>query len=403
MRGAPVVITGLGPVSSVGIGVSDFAAALREGRSGISPIASFDTTGFPHVHAGEVRGFDPESILRRIDARDYGRSSLFAAAAARLAIDDAGLAVDESFSDRVGVVIGTTCGESQVIEALTKEILGGGFARQSPELLRRSPAHRLAHGVSEEIGATGPSVTLSTACAASNYALGYAYDRIAHGELDVVVAGGADSVCQWVHAGFFRLGTLAKDACAPFDRNRGGIITAEGGACLVLERRAHAEARGARIYAEVLGYGLNCDADHMVAPNAANIAACMRIAHRNAGVSARDVDYICAHGTGTPANDTAEFRAVREVFGDPLPPLSSIKSMLGHTMGAASAFGAIASALAITQGFLPPTLNWTAADSEMDGVDVVPLRARDASVRLVQNDGFAFGGNNAIVMLAAAS
>lgn len=403
MQRSPVVITGLGPVSSVGIGVSDFAVALRQGRSGISPITSFDTAGFPHVHAGEVRDFHPETILRRIDARAHGRSTLFAASAARLAVDDARLDVGPSFSDRVGAVIGTTCGESQIIEALTKEILSAGFARESPELLRRSPAERLAHGVSEEIGATGPSVTISTACAASNYALGYAYDRLAHGDLDVVVAGGADSVCQWVHAGFFRLGTLAKDSCAPFDRNRGGMITAEGGACLVLETRERAEARGARIYAEVLGYGLNCDADHMVAPNAADIAACMRIAHRNSGVGAGDVDYICAHGTGTPANDSAELRAVREVFGEVLPPLSSIKSMLGHTMGAASGFGAIASCLAITRGFIPPTLNWTAPDPEMDGFDVVPVTARDLRVRVVQNDGFAFGGNNAIVMLAAVS
>lgn len=403
MRGAPVVITGLGPVSNVGIGVSEFATALREGRSGISPITSFDTTGFPHVNAGEVRDFHPETILRRADPSAYGRSALFAAAAARLAVDDAGLEVDPSFSDRVGVVIGTTCGESQVIEAFTKEILSAGFASSSPELLRRSPAHRLGHAVSEEIGATGPSVTISTACAASNYALGYAYDLIANGEVDVAVAGGADSVCQWVHAGFFRLGTLAKGACAPFDRNRGGMITAEGGACLVLERREHAEARRARIYAEVLGYGLNCDADHMVAPNASSIAACMRLAHRNSGVSVADVDYICAHGTGTPANDTAELRAVREVFGATPPPLSSIKSMLGHTMGAASGFGAIASALAITLGFLPPTVNWSMPDPEMDGIDVVPVKARDASIRVVQNDGFAFGGNNAIVMFAAVS
>jgi 3-oxoacyl-[acyl-carrier-protein] synthase II len=396
-----VVITGLGPVSSIGIGAPAFAAALRAGRSGITPITSFDTTGFPHVCAGEVQDFEPAAIVQRLDVRRWGRSTLFAASAARLAVDEAGLDVEALPPGRVGVVMGTTCGESQVIEAMTRQVIASGFASVSPDLVRQSAAHCLAHGVSEEIGATGESLTLSTACAASNYALGYAYDQLAHGDADVMVAGGADSVCQWVHAGFYRLGTLAKDACAPFDRDRAGILTAEGGAVLVLETLEHATARGARVQAEVLGYGLNCDADHMVAPNATSIAACMRLAHRHAGIQASDVDYICAHGTGTPANDRAELRAICDVFGDRVPPVSSIKSMIGHTMGAASAFGAIASVLAMTQAFLPPTMNWHALDADAPPVDVVPRRSRDAQVRVVQNDGFAFGGNNAIVVLAA--
>jgi 3-oxoacyl-[acyl-carrier-protein] synthase II len=249
------------------------------------------------------------------------------------------------------------------------------------------------------LGATGESLTISAACAASNYALGYAYDCLANGEADVFIAGGADSVCRWVHAGFYRLGTLARDVCSPFDRNRAGILTAEGGSALVLETLEHAQARGAKPYAEVLGYALNCDADHMVAPNAASIAECMRKAHRNASVACSDIDYVCAHGTGTLANDAAEAKAMRAVFGERLPPVSSIKSMLGHTMGAASGFGAIASALAIVHGFLPPTMNWEVPDLEMDGLDVVPNQARRARIRVVQNNGFAFGGNNSIVML----
>jgi 3-oxoacyl-[acyl-carrier-protein] synthase II len=396
-----VVVTGLGPVSSVGVGVEAFGQAIREGRSGISPITAFDTTGFPHVCAGEVQQFRPEAIVRRLDVGRWGRSALFAAAAARLAIDDAGGA-DAVEPERLAVVMGTTCGESQVVEAITQQFLAGGSASASPELMRQSPAAMLSYAVSEELGAEGESITLSTACAASNYAIGYAYDRLAHGDADVVVAGGADSVCRWVHAGFFRLGTLARNTCAPFDRHRTGILTAEGGAAVVLESLEHACARGASIYAEVLGYGLNCDADHMVAPNADSIARCMRTAHANAGIDAGEIDYICAHGTGTPANDTAELCAIRQVFGTAIPPVSSIKSMLGHTMGAASGFGVIASALAITTGVLPPTLNWTAPDPGLDAIDVVPQVARSARVRVVQNDGFAFGGNNAIVIMAAA-
>lgn len=396
-----VVITGLGPVSSVGIGVSAFAAALRDGRSGISPITSFDVSGFPHVCAGEVRNFDPARILKRVQPGCWGRSSLFAAAAARLAVDDAGVDLDREPLDRVGVVMGTTCGESQVSEALTHQILAHGFDSQESRLIEQSPANRLAHAVSEELGATGLSLTLSTACAASNYAIGYAFDCLSEGAADMMVAGGSDSVCRWVHAGFYRLGTLAKESCVPFDKHRSGILTAEGGSALLLETLDHARARGARVYAEVLGYGLNCDADHMVAPNAASVAACMRLAHQHAGVGPEDIDYICAHGTGTPANDLAEFKAVREVFGDHPPPMSSIKSMLGHTMGAASGFGAIASALAVSTGYLPPTAGWATADPMMPGLDAVPGRGRSATVDAVQNDGFAFGGNNAILILGA--
>jgi 3-oxoacyl-[acyl-carrier-protein] synthase II len=299
------------------------------------------------------------------------------------------------------VVIGTTCGESRVVEALTEQIVEGGFATMSPALIRQVPGNRLAHAVSEELAVAGESLTIATACAASNYALGCAFDMLAGGEAEVVVAGGAESVCRWVHAGFFRLGVLAESTCSPFDRDRRGILTAEGGVALVLETLDHARARGARPQAELLGYALNCDANHMVASEAASIAACMRLAHRNAAVAPADVDYICAHGTGTPSNDSVEARAVREVFGDAMPPISSIKSMIGHTMGAASGFGAVASVLAITGGFLPPTIHWAHPDPEMEGLDPVPNRARPATVRVVQNNGFGFGGNNAVVLFGA--
>src|SRR6266498_398811 len=222
------------------------------------------------------------------------------------------------------------------------------------------------------------------------------------GEADVVLAGGADSMCRWAHAGFFRLGALTGTACAPFDRDRSGILTGEGGAVLLLETFEHARARGARIYAELLGYGLNCDANHPVSPDLDSVAECMRLAHRNAGVKPEEVDYICAHGTGTPAHDLVEGRAIRDVFGPQPPPVSSIKSMIGHTMGAACGFGAIAAVMAIDRGFLPPTINWVTPDPELAGIDPVPNIARPADVRVAQNDGFAFGGNNAIVMLGAA-
>ncbi|MGI8665938.1 MAG: beta-ketoacyl-[acyl-carrier-protein] synthase family protein [Jatrophihabitans sp.] len=398
-----VAVTGLGPVSSIGIGRAEFAAALRAGRSGISPISSFATTGFVQRLAGEVVGFEPAALLRRLDPTRWGRSSLLAAAAARLAIQDARLVPEQVPAGRAHAVIGTTSGESQVLEALTGQIVEAGFAAQDPDLLEQLPANRLANAVSTELGLHGESLTIATACSAGNYAIGYGYDLLVSGEADVVVVGGADSVCRWAHAGFARLGALTAGDCAPFDRDRSGILTGEGGAALILETFEHAKARGARSYAEVLGYGMNCDAHHPVAPQLAGIVECMRLAHRNAGVKADEVDYICAHGTGTVANDLIEGTAVLEVFGTIPPPISSIKSMLGHTMGAACAFGAIAATLAIDRGFLPPTINWQRADPALPGIDPVPGSARPARVRVAQNDGFAFGGNNAIVLLGALS
>jgi 3-oxoacyl-[acyl-carrier-protein] synthase II len=398
-----VVVTGLGPVSSIGIGTADFARALRAGRSGISRITSFDPALYPRTNGGEVRGFDPRKLLKRIDPAEWGRSSNFAAAAARLAADDGALALQGVPSHRVGVVVGTTTGESQAIEAFTQHVVDRGFAAApgAAGVLRRLPAERLAHAVSAELGAAGESVTLGTACSASNYALGYAFDLLSDGEADVMFAGGADSVARYIHAGFLRLGALAGTACAPFDKGRDGLLVGEGGSMLLLETLQHARERGARIYTEMLGYGVNCDAHHAVAPLSSAIAECMRLAHRNSGISARDVDYICAHGTGTTTNDATETAALREVFGARIPPTSSVKSMLGHTMGAASGFGAMASVLAITEGFLPPTINYRQPDPDLAGIDPVPNVARPASPRVVQNNGFAFGGNNAITIFGA--
>lgn len=397
-----MVVTGLGPVSSIGTGRAEFCRGLRAGRLGFSPIRSFDASGFPRRYAGEVHDFAPERMLRRLSVGQWGRSSLFAAAAARLAWSDAGLDAARPDPGSVAVAMGTTSGESQVLEALTAQRAAGGLRAMSAELLEALPAERLAHAVSTELGARGESVTLATACAAGNYATGYGYDLIAAGEAEIVLAGGADAVCRWGHAGFHRLGALEEVACHPFDRDRAGVVTAEGGAVVVLEELGHARSRGAPVLAEVLGHAMNCDAENMVAPGAASIAGCMRAALADAGVEPAEVDYVCAHGTGTPANDLAESRALREVFGERPPPVSSIKSMLGHTMGAASAFGIIACTLAISEGFLPPTMGWSTPDPALGGIDPVPGAARPAVVRVAQNDAFAFGGNNAIAVLAAA-
>jgi 3-oxoacyl-[acyl-carrier-protein] synthase II len=394
-----VVITGLGAVSSIGTGVDDFIAAVRDGRNGAAPITAFDTSEFPYKTAVEVPDFEPEAIVQRIDPARWGRAAQFAAAASRLAVRDAGIDPEELSRGRTAAIMGTTAGESQVLQDMLEQWVAAGIASVDPGLVPQAPAGQIAAAVSGELRLTGDCETIPTACSASNMALSYAYDLVRSGEADYALAGGADAINRSCHAGFYRLGALAEDLCRPFDVNRSGILTAEGGASLLLEPLDRALARGARIYSEVLGYGVNCDAKHMVNPDAPSIAECIRQAHRYAGVEADQIDYICAHGTGTPTNDLTEISAVREVFGDRLPPISSVKSMIGHTMGAASAFGAIVCSKALEEGFLPPTANLETLDPALGpGLDVVPGKARPAELNVVQNQGLAFGGNNVVTV-----
>lgn len=398
-----VVVTGLGPVASIGIGRKQFEESLFAGMVGTSPIASFDSTGFKTHYAGEVHEFSPQDICERIDVERYGRSALFSASAARLAVLDAGLTGHHLEAARTAVCMGTTSGESQEMERITERFAVVEPGVMPRESAARLPAQNLAGAALAEIAdGVGTHVTFSTACSASNYSIAYGGLLIATGQADVVVVGGADSVCRWAHAGFYRLGAMSPDVCRPFDAEREGILTAEGGVALVLEAEEHAVARDADVLGRLLGAGINCDADHMVAPNRGSLGACIRLAHEHAGIDPADVDYISAHGTGTSANDSTEAGAIQDVFGTAPPPVSSIKSMLGHTMGAASGFGAVACVLALQRQECPPTMNHRTADPLIGGLDVVPNRARSARVEVTQNHGFAFGGNNAIVIFGAA-
>ncbi|WP_367140673.1 MULTISPECIES: beta-ketoacyl-[acyl-carrier-protein] synthase family protein [Streptomyces] len=395
-----VVITGLGPVSSIGIAADGFLQAVRAGKSGISRISSFDVSGFEHQMAGEVADFDPAPLLTRVNVADFARASLFAATAARLAWDDAGL--DDDAGDDTAVLMGTTSGEIANVVAMTESWYRSGPAIPDRTLAAQLPAGRLSLAAAQEIGATGETMTFSAACAAANCAVGYAYDLVSSAEARVAVAGGADAVSRFTHAAFHRLGALAKDTCRPFDRERDGMLTAEGGAALVLETLDGAIERGARIYAEVLGYAVGCDAYHPSAPEPKSIARTMDTALRRCGVTPDEVDYICAHGTGTRLNDRVEAQAIRSVYGHRTPPVSSLKSMLGHTMGAASGFGSIACALAVSKSFIPPTINHRHLDPELHGIDPVAGTARDRPVRVAQNNAFGFGGNNAIILFGSA-
>ncbi len=400
MASRRVVITGLGVVSNIGTGHRVFSAALRAGVSGVSRFRAWNVLGFPCEYGGEVHDFRPARWLRRSDPARVGRCSQFAIAAARMAIEDSGIDPEVLARRGCGVSIGTTDGESQAVDHLGRQILDRGIEALEPERVLAATADELACSVAREFDLRGEAIVLSTACAAGNYAIGNAFDLIRSGELDFALGGGAESIARKSLAGFFRLGALSPDICRPFDRSRKGIIPGEGAGMMLLETLESAQARGACVYAEILGYGLSCDAKHATNPDGAVMAECMRRAHRNAGIAPEEVDWICAHGTGTPANDRVEAGAIREVFGHRPPPTSSIKSMIGHTMGAASAIGAVASAVAIRDGFIPPTINFETPDPECP-IDCVPNQARPARLRVVQNDGFAFGGNNAVVILSA--
>ncbi|MFI6433719.1 beta-ketoacyl-[acyl-carrier-protein] synthase family protein [Rhodococcus oryzae] len=395
-----VVITGLGAVTSIGSGAEEFVEALRSARQGAAPISAFDTTGYPHHMGCEVPDFVPEQWIARHSSEELGRATQFAVAAARMALADAGLSED-GLRDRPGLIaIGTTDGESRDLDQMMQTWIENGPEAMDAVLARRVPVSRLSAAVARELMLTRvEAVTIPTACAAGNYAIGYGTDAVRSGEVEFALVGGADAVCRKTFSGFYRMGTIAAERCRPFDADRDGILTGEGGGILLLENLESALARGARIYGEILGYGLNCDGNHPVAPDLDSFGRCMRLAHEDAGVEPGEIDFISAHGTGTSANDVTEAGAIRQVFGLQPPPTSSIKSMIGHAMGAASALAAIACALAITRGFIPPTTNHRRTDPEC-GLDVVPNHARPADLRVVQNNALAFGGNNAVLIMS---
>ncbi|OPC81632.1 3-oxoacyl-ACP synthase [Embleya scabrispora] len=394
------VLTGLGAISSIGTGVEELTAALRAGRSGAGPITRFDTTGFGHNTACEVREFEPERWIRNVPLDDMGRAGQFAVAAARMAVVDAGLSEADLRERQALISVGTTDGESHDIGLLVEQELAAGDPEaMDPVLSRRINAGRLSTVIARELRMPNvEATTITTACAAGNYSIGYGLDAIRSGEVDIALCGGADAVCRKAYLTFKRFGALTPDVVRPFDKNRQGILTSEGAGILVLESLESALARDAHIYAEVLGYGLSCDANHATAPDRVGIARGIRLALDDAGVKKEEIDFISAHGTGTKANDRTESAAILDVYGDAPPRTVALKSMLGHAMGAASALGAIACSLAIEHGFIPPTIHHRETDPACP-LDVVPNHAIDADVRLVQNNSSAFAGNNAILIL----
>jgi len=402
-----VVVTGLGAVSPLGNDVASNWAALLAGRSGIGPITTFDTSEFPVRIAGEVRNFDPASYLDKKDIKKVDPFAQFAIAGAQQALDDAGLRIDPQRAHRVGVVVGVGIGGLSTLEAYHKLFLESGIKRLSPFTIPRVIPNMAPGLIAIRFGCTGVNYTPTSACASGGQAVGEAFRLVRSGEQDVVITGGAEAaVTPLGVAGFAVMRAMSTRneeptrASRPFERRRDGFVIAEGAGILVIESLPHAQARGARIYAELVGYGANCDAFHITspAPGGRGAADCMRLALASGEIDLQEVDYINAHGTSTPYNDANETQAIKAVFGEHAARLavSSTKSMTGHLFGAAGGVEAVYTALTIHHGWIPPTINYDEPDPVCD-LDYVPNTARQAPVRVALSNSFGFGGANACV------
>ena len=391
-----VVITGLGVISSIGIGKDTFWDALKKGQSGISTIECFDTSSYPTHLGGEVKNFHAEEFVDTKKIPALSRAACFALAAAKLSLSDAAINLADFDPAKTGVILGTTMGETQIVQKLNESFVKGGVASVDEKLVPLCPANIIGAQVARELQLRGVNFVIPTACAAGNYAIGYACDLLKNGEAQMILAGGVDAFSRIAFTGFNRLFAVAPEKCQPFDKNRKGMILGEGAGVLLLEELKTAQKRKAPIYAEIIGYGLSCDAHHITSPHRRGIKKAMAKALECAKIQAKDIDYISAHGTGTIQNDKEEAGAIKEMFVNK-PPASSIKSILGHCMGAASAIEAISCCLTIKESILPPTINFETPDPECD-IDCVPNEARKARVGIALNNSFAFGGNNCCVV-----
>ena len=393
-----VVITGLGVITSIGIGWEEFWDSLLKGKSGISPVESFDTSKHFTHNGGEVKNFKPEEFIPKNKLNLVSRATQLGLAATKLAINGANLSSEEISGSKTGICIGTTFGSIQVIEEIDERLIKNDIIDR--DLMYQLSPHTTPSIIAKELNLNGCHFMFSTACAAGNYAIGYGYDLIRFNRADIIIAGASDPFSRIGYTGFNQFSAVAPEKCQPFDKNRKGMMVSEGAGIVVLEFLESALKRNANIYAEILGYGLSCDAYHMTTSSVEGIAACMRKALQDADITIDAVDYISAHGTGTPTNDKNECAAIKEVFGPRYKqiPVSSIKSMLGHTMGAASAIEAIACALTIKNDIIPPTINFETPDPECD-IDCVPNHARRHVVNIALNNSYAFGGNNATLVL----
>jgi 3-oxoacyl-[acyl-carrier-protein] synthase II len=402
-----VVVTGMGMVSPLAIGVEETWQALIQGKSGVARITKFDPTGFDTQIAAEVKNFAPENFMDKKDIRRMDIFIQYAVAAATLALEDAQLKITPANADRVGVVVGAGLGGLTTLENFHKVLLEKGPGRVSPFFIPMMIVNEAPGHISMRFGAKGPNTSVVTACATGNHNIGDAWRIIERGDADAVIAGGVEAtITPLAVAGFNAMKALStrndepEKASRPFDKDRDGFVMGEGSGIVILEELQQALDRGAKIYAEIIGYGLTGDAYHITAPapEGEGAARCMAMALKSAGIEPAEVDYINAHGTSTDYNDLYETMAIKTVFKEHARKLaiSSTKSMIGHLLGGAGGVEAIFTILTICRGIIPPTINYQTPDPGCD-LDYVPNVARKAGVRVALSNSFGFGGTNAVL------
>jgi len=403
-----VVITGLGMVTPLGIGVEETWNALIQGKSGIRKITAFDASDFPSQIAGEVKGFNPEDYIEPKEIKKMDRFIHFAIAATSMALKDSGLVINEENADRVGVIIGSGIGGLHTIEHYHSVLLEKGPRKITPFFIPMLVINLAAGQVSIKFGAKGPNSAVSTACATGSHAIGDAFKIVQRGDADVMIAGGTEAVITPLGIGGFTamkaLSTRNNEperASRPFDVDRDGFVMGEGAGIIILESLDNAVKRGAKIYAEIKGYGMTADAYHITAPSPGGegAARCIRLALKDGEIEPTEVDYINAHGTSTKYNDEFETAAIKDVFGEHAYKLavSSTKSMTGHLLGAAGGVESVITILSIYHGIVPPTINLDKPDPECD-LDYVPHKARRMEIKYALNNSFGFGGTNACLL-----
>ena len=400
----------MGAITPIGIGKDAFWDGLMAGKNGINKITRFDAAEYGSQIAGEVKGFEPAEYIDKKESKRMDRYTQFAVAAAKLAIEDAKLDLDNEDHDRIGTFVGAGIGGIETMNGQYEKLFAKGPSRISPFFIPMMIANMAAGQVAITFKLHGPSSCVVTACATGSNCIGDAYRVIQRGEADVMVAGGTEaSISEAAVAGFCSMKALCMDhnddpehASRPFDKNRSGFVMGEGSGIVILESLEHAQKRGAHIYAELAGYGANSDAYHITspAPHGEYQAKCMQLALNDAGMNADEVDYVNAHGTSTHMNDQGETEAVKTVFGENAKnvSVSSIKSMTGHLLGAAGGVECIATALAVQNDMLPPTINYETPDEGLD-LDYVPNKAKAKTVRAAISNSFGFGGHNACLLI----
>ncbi|WP_223066736.1 beta-ketoacyl-ACP synthase II [Paenibacillus caui] len=403
-----VVITGMGAVTSLGKDLNTFWDNLMAGKSGVSLIEAFDVSEYPTRIAASVKDFNPEDYMDRKEARKMDRFVQFAVAAGSMALKDSGIEIGTNTdAERIGVSIGSGIGGLGTWEDQHNILLEKGPKRVSPFFIPMMIANMASGQMSIMFGAKGPNTTPVTACATGSHSIGDSFRLIQRGDADVMICGGAEATIRPTGmAGFCSMRAMStrndepEKASRPFDVDRDGFVMGEGAGILVLESLEHAQARGARIYAEVIGYGLSGDAHHMTEPDPDGAARCMKMAIRDAGIKPEEIDYINAHGTSTPVGDRSETLAVKKSLGDHAykVAVSSTKSMTGHLLGAAGGVEAVICGLALTRGVIPPTINLDNQDPECD-LDYVPNKPRPADIKIAMSNSFGFGGHNATIIL----